>query len=158
MVTVNRKKAKYRKIVRHNLRNIIESRHLLWGVLCAPQIEGYCEITTPYLSAVELLPTQIIFIDCTINKIQISAVVLSTELSNRNHFDNSLSTLYLRGELLNSERFVMPSAGQTLTNLAVFDASSHFPRLCKIDASSSYIQIWETTPLLLIFDYFTSIL
>ena len=27
--TVNRKKAKYRKIVRHNLRNIIESRHLL---------------------------------------------------------------------------------------------------------------------------------
>ena len=32
------------------------------------------------LSAVELLPTQIIFIDCTINKIRISAVVLSTEL------------------------------------------------------------------------------
>ena len=80
MVTVNRKKAKYRKIVSHNLRNIIESRHLLWGVLCAPQIEGYCEITTPYLSAVELLPTQIVFIDCTINKIRISAVVLSTEL------------------------------------------------------------------------------
>ena len=59
---------------------------------------------------------------------------------------------------VNSERFVMPSAGQTLTNLAVFDASSHFPHLCKIDASSNYIQIWETTPLLLIFDYFTSIL
>ena len=27
--TVNRKKAKYRKIFRHNLRSIIESRHLL---------------------------------------------------------------------------------------------------------------------------------
>ena len=78
--------------------------------------------------------------------------------SNRNHFDNSLSTLYLRGELLNSERFVTPSAGQTLTNLAVFDASSHFPHLCKIDASSSYIQIREIILLLLIFDYFTPIL
>lgn len=30
--TVNRKKAKYHKIVRHNLRGIIESRHVLCGV------------------------------------------------------------------------------------------------------------------------------
>ena len=45
--TVNRKKAKYRKIIRHNLRGIIESRHVLCGVLCTPQIEGYCEIPTP---------------------------------------------------------------------------------------------------------------
>ena len=41
--TVNRKKAKYRKIVRHNLRGIIESRHLLCGVL----IEGYCDHLPP---------------------------------------------------------------------------------------------------------------
>lgn len=45
--TVNRKKAKYRKIVRHNLRGIIESRHVLCGVLCTPQIEGYCDHLPP---------------------------------------------------------------------------------------------------------------
>ena len=69
--------------VRSHTRNCLElvsTTVKMTGVLCAPQIEGYCEITTPYLSAVELLPTQIIFIDCTINKIRISAVVLSTEL------------------------------------------------------------------------------
>ncbi len=45
--TVNRKKAKYRKIVHHNLRGIIESRHVLCGVLCTPQIEGYCDHLPP---------------------------------------------------------------------------------------------------------------
>ena len=45
--TVNRKKAKYHKIVRHNLRSIIESRHVLCGVLCTPQIEGYCDHLPP---------------------------------------------------------------------------------------------------------------
>ena len=44
---VNRKKAKYRKIVRHNLRGIIESRHVLCGVLRTPQIEGYCDHLSP---------------------------------------------------------------------------------------------------------------
>lgn len=34
--TVNRKKAKYRKIIHHNLRSIIESRHVLCGILCTP--------------------------------------------------------------------------------------------------------------------------
>ncbi len=47
LVTVNRKKAKYRKIVHHNLRGIIESRHVLCGVLCTPQIEGYCDHLPP---------------------------------------------------------------------------------------------------------------
>lgn len=43
LVTVyHKKKAEYRKIVHHNLRGIIESRHVLCGVLCTPQIEGYC--------------------------------------------------------------------------------------------------------------------
>ena len=50
-----------------------------------------------------------------------------------------------------------PSAGQTLTKLVVFDASSYFVHLCGIDTSSSYIQILETTLLFLIFDYFTLI-
>lgn len=45
--TVNRKKAKYRKIIRHNLRGIIESRHVLCGILCTPQIEGYCDHLPP---------------------------------------------------------------------------------------------------------------
>lgn len=45
--TVNRKKAKCRKIVRHNLRGIIETRHLLCEVLCTPQIEGYCDHLPP---------------------------------------------------------------------------------------------------------------
>lgn len=45
--TVNRKKAKYHKIVHHNLRGIIESRHVLCGVLCTPQIEGYCDHLSP---------------------------------------------------------------------------------------------------------------
>lgn len=44
---VNRKKAKYRKIVRHNLRDIIETRHVLCGILCTPQIEGYCDHLPP---------------------------------------------------------------------------------------------------------------
>lgn len=47
LVTVNRKKAKYRKIAHHNLRGIIESRHVLCGVLCTPQIEGYCDHLPP---------------------------------------------------------------------------------------------------------------
>ena len=47
LVTVYRKKAKYRKIVRHNLRGIIESRHVLCGVLCTPHIEGYCDHLPP---------------------------------------------------------------------------------------------------------------
>lgn len=47
LVTVYRKKAKYRKIVHHNLRGIIESRHVLCGVLCTPQIEGYCDHLPP---------------------------------------------------------------------------------------------------------------
>ena len=51
-----------------------------------------------------------------------------------------------------------PSAGQTLTKLVVFDASSYFLHLCGIDTSSSYIQIREIILLLLIFDYFTPIL
>ena len=45
--TVNRKKAKYRKIIHHNLRSIIESRHVLCGILCTPQIEGYCDHLPP---------------------------------------------------------------------------------------------------------------
>ena len=45
--TVNRKKAKYRKIIHHNLRSIIESRHVLCGILCTPQIEGYCDHLLP---------------------------------------------------------------------------------------------------------------
>ena len=45
--TVNRKKATYRKIVHHNLRSIIESRHVLCGILCTPQIEGYCDHLPP---------------------------------------------------------------------------------------------------------------
>mgnify|MGYP006918883494 FL=1 len=45
--TVNRKKAKYRKFIHHNLRSIIESRHVLCGVLCTPQIEGYCDHLPP---------------------------------------------------------------------------------------------------------------
>ena len=45
--TVKRKKAKYRKIINHNLRSIIESRHVLCGILCTPQIEGYCDHLPP---------------------------------------------------------------------------------------------------------------
>lgn len=45
--TVNRKKAKYRKVVRHNLRGIIETCHLLCEVLRTPQIEGYCDHLPP---------------------------------------------------------------------------------------------------------------
>ena len=45
--TVNRKKAKYHKIVRHNLRGIIESRHVLCGGFSAHQIAGHREIPTP---------------------------------------------------------------------------------------------------------------
>ena len=45
--TVNRKNAKYRKIIHHNLRSIIESRHVLCGILCTPQIEGYCDHLPP---------------------------------------------------------------------------------------------------------------
>ena len=51
--TVNRKKAKYRKIIHHNLRSIIE-----------------------------LLPIWIMFIDRIIDRIQISVVTLSIELLN----------------------------------------------------------------------------
>ena len=36
-----------------------------------------------------------------------------------------------------------PSAGQTLTKLVVFDASSYFLHLCGIDTSSSYIPTFE---------------
>ena len=116
LVTVYRKKAKYRKIVRHNLRDIIETRHLLYEVLRTPQIEGYCDHLPPLferywtvliLRTIELLPIWIIFIDRIIDRIWISVVTLSSEFSNRNHFDNSSSALNSRGvELLNSERFV----------------------------------------------------
>ena len=47
LATVYHKKAKHRKIVRHNLRGIIESRHVLCRVLCTPQIEGYCDHLPP---------------------------------------------------------------------------------------------------------------
>ena len=89
--TVNRKKAKYRKIVHHNLRSIIESRHVLCGVLCTPQIEGYCDHLPPLseryrtvliLRTVELLPIWIMFIGRIIDRICFSAVTLSTELLN----------------------------------------------------------------------------
>ena len=91
LVTVNRKKAKYRKIVHHNLRGIIESRHVLCGVLCTPQIEGYCDHLPPLferywtfliLRTVELLPIWITFIDRIIDRIWFSSVVLTTELLN----------------------------------------------------------------------------
>lgn len=45
--TVNRQKAKYHKIVRHNLHIIMKSRHVLCGVLRTPQIEGYCDHLPP---------------------------------------------------------------------------------------------------------------
>lgn len=56
LVRVNRKKAKYRKIICQNLHSVIESRHVLCGVLYTPQIEGYCEIPTPPLSSIEVSP------------------------------------------------------------------------------------------------------
>ena len=56
------------------------------------------------------------------------------------------------------QRFVTPSAGQTLSCFSIFDASSCFPYLCGIYTSSSYIPILETTLLFLIFDCFTPIL
>lgn len=78
-------------------------------------VEGHHEISTSYLNAIELLPIWIMFIDRIIDKIQISVVTLSSELSNRNHFDNSSSTLNSRGvELLNSERFVRCCIGVAL--------------------------------------------
>ena len=89
--TVNRKKAKYRKIIHHNLRSIIESRHVLCGILCTPQIEGYCDHLPPLserystfliLRTVELLPIWIMFIDRIIDRIWIFVVVLTTELLN----------------------------------------------------------------------------
>ena len=43
LVTVNHKKAKYRKIICQNLRSVIESRHLLRGVFSIPQIESQLE-------------------------------------------------------------------------------------------------------------------
>ena len=54
--TVNRKKAKYHKIVRHNLRGIIESRHVLCGVLCTPQIEATAKYRRLYQRTIESLP------------------------------------------------------------------------------------------------------
>ena len=56
------------------------------------------------------------------------------------------------------QQLVIPSAGQTLTKLVVFDASSYFLHLCGIDTSSSYIPTFEIILLLLIFDCFTPIL
>ena len=91
LATVYHKKAKYRKIVHHNLRGIIESRHVLCGVLCTPQIEGYCDHLPPLserywtfliLRTVELLPIWIMFIDRIIDRIWFSSVVLTTELLN----------------------------------------------------------------------------
>ena len=45
--SIAKKKTKYRKTVRHNLRGIIESRHVLCEVLSTPQIEGYCDHLPP---------------------------------------------------------------------------------------------------------------
>ena len=78
--TVNRKKAKYRKIIRHNLRGILESRHVLCGVLCPLKSRATATIYRLYLSAIKLLPIWIMFIDRIIDRIWISAVTLSSEL------------------------------------------------------------------------------
>ena len=43
-------------------------------------VDGHHEIPTPHLNAIELLPIWIMFIDCIIDRIWISAVTLSSEL------------------------------------------------------------------------------
>ena len=77
--TANRKKAKCRKIIHHNLRSIIESRHVLCGILCTLKSRVTATTYRLYLSAIELLPIGIIFIDRIIDRIWISAVTLTTE-------------------------------------------------------------------------------
>ena len=89
--TVNRKKAKYHKIVRHNLRGIIESLMYYAAFL----IEGYCDHLPPLserywtfliLKTVKLLPIWTMLIDRIIDRIWFSAVTLSSELLNPTHF------------------------------------------------------------------------
>ena len=73
------------------MRGIIESRHVLCGILCPPQIEGYCDHLPPLserywtvliLRTVELLPIWIMFIDRIIDRIWILVVILTTKLLN----------------------------------------------------------------------------
>lgn len=59
---------------------IIESRHVLCGVLCTPQIEATAKYRRLYQSAIELLPIWTMFIDRIIDGIWISLVVLSNKL------------------------------------------------------------------------------
>ena len=85
--TVNRKKAKYRNIIHHNLRGIIESRPVLCGVFNRGPLRPSTASSERYwtfliLSAIELLPIWIMFIDCIIDRIWISTVTLTTELLN----------------------------------------------------------------------------
>jgi hypothetical protein len=56
MTGVEQNRTIEREIACYNLRSVIESRHVLCGVLYTPQIEGYCEIPTPPLSSIEVSP------------------------------------------------------------------------------------------------------
>lgn len=68
---------------------IIESRHVLCGVLCPPQIEATAKYRRLYQSAIELLPIWIMFIDRIIDGIWFLVVILTTESLNPHQFEAS---------------------------------------------------------------------
>ena len=98
LISVNRKKAKYRKIICQNLHSVIESRHLLWGVFNTPTNRGLLRNTdssselywsVPILTTVEPLPVWPMFIDRIIVRIWFSLVALSSEPLNPHQFEAS---------------------------------------------------------------------